>query len=236
MNSNTEFFANIAEQIAAHLKTVLGVRTLAGESVRLPEVEIQLRDSLRQIGAQALGKFLQSGLGTPAAEIECECGGWLQYQRRRPAVVLSVFGRVDYQRAYYAGCQCGQGKAPLDEQYGIEPGQVSAGLAKLLSLAGVELPFEHSAKWLKEFLLFDISENTIRQETQHMGVLQMAHETELVQHSQDLTYLQSRLRQPGEVPPRLYGLIDAGKVRIEPRGSAEKQGKTDRQPPVIPEA
>jgi len=111
MNSNTEFFANIAEQIAAHLKTVLGVRTLAGESVRLPEVEIQLRDSLRQIGAQALGKFLQSGLGTPAAEIECECGGWLQYQRRRPAVVLSVFGRVDYQRAYYAGCQCGQGKA-----------------------------------------------------------------------------------------------------------------------------
>lgn len=115
-------------------------------------------------------------------------------------MVLSVFGRVEYQRAYYAGCPCGQGKAPLDEQYGIEPGQVSAGLANLLSLAGVELPFEHSAKSLKEFLLFDISENTIRQETQRLGRLQMAQETELARQSQDLTYLQTRLRQPGEVP------------------------------------
>lgn len=227
MDSNIELFTNLAEQIAANLQQVFQGRAQAGEPVRLAEVEAHLRESLRQIGAQALGEFLQSGLGTPAAEIPCACGGTLQYQRRRTAIVLSVFGRVAYQRAYYAGCTCGQGKAPLDEHYGIEPGQVSAGLAKLLSLAGVELPFEHSAKWLKEFLLFDVSENTVRQETQQLGVLQMEREAELRQQSQDLTYLQTRLREKGEVPHRLYGLIDAGKVRIEPRDSAEKQTKTE---------
>jgi hypothetical protein len=39
-----------------------------------------------------------------------------------------VFGRLTYQRAYYAGCRCGQGQAPVDEQYGLEPGAMTSGL------------------------------------------------------------------------------------------------------------
>jgi hypothetical protein len=94
-------------------------------------------------------------------------------------------------------------------------------------VAGVELPFEHSAQWLKEFLLFEVSENTVRHETQQMGVLHIEREAELRQHSQDMAYLQTRLREKGPVPQRLYGLLDAGKVRIEPRDSTEKQAKTE---------
>ena len=227
MDSNIEVFTGIAKQIAAYLQARMEERQQAGEPIQISDVEAHLRESLRQIGAQALGEFLGSALGTPVAEVKCECGGTLRYQRRRTAVVLSVFGRVEYRRAYYAGCACGEGQAPLDEQYGIEPGQVSAGLAKLLSVAGVELPFEHSAKWLKEFLLFDVSENTVRQETQQMGRLQIDREIELSQQSQDVAYLQRRLRETGEVPKRLYGLMDAGKVRIEPRDLAAKQAKTE---------
>jgi hypothetical protein len=39
----------------------------------------------------------------------------------------------------------------------------------------------------------------------------------LIQQSQDEQYLQGRQRNPGRIAPRLYGSIDAAKVRIEPR-------------------
>ena len=227
MDSNIELITAIAHQVEAYLKQAVQQRQAAGEPVTLATQETELRECLRQTGAQALSEFLSSALGTPAATVPCACGETLHYQRRRSAVVVSVFGRVVYTRAYYAGCACGQGQAPVDEQYGIEPGQVSAGLAQLLSLAGVELPFEHSARWLKAFLLFDVSENTVRQETQQMGQLQIEREAALKHQSQDEAYLQTRLRATRSVPQRLYGLIDAGKVRIEPRDSAEKQGQPE---------
>jgi hypothetical protein len=154
---------------------------------------------------------------TPESEIDCPCGGKLHYQRRRTAQVISVFDRVSYTRAYYAGCICGKGKSPLDEQFGLEPGTVTAGLAALLALAGIEFSYDQSPKWLGDFLLFEVAQNTVRSETEKMGSLQQACESELIQNSQDEKYLQTRERDPGPIPPRLYGAMDAAKVRIEPR-------------------
>jgi hypothetical protein len=140
----------------------------------------------------------------------------------RSATVISVFGKVTYERAYYAGCSCKKGKAPLDEQFGLEPGAVTAGLAALLALAGIEFSYDESPKWLQAYLLFDISENTVRSETEQMGALQDKREAELVKQSQDEVYLQERQRHPGRVAARMYGSMDAAKVRIEPR---PKQGE-----------
>jgi hypothetical protein len=130
---------------------------------------------------------------------------------------------VTYHRAYYAGCACGQGYAPIDALYELHAGQVSAGLAELLTLAGVELAFEHSRRWLKGFLLFEVSENTIRGETQALGQVQTAHEKLLREQSHDPAWLQAHLRTTEPTPARLYGSLDAAKVRIEPRTEAEKQ-------------
>jgi hypothetical protein len=91
----------------------------------------------------------------------------------------------------------------------------------------VELAFEHSRRWLKGFLLFDVSENTIRHETQALGQEQAAHETRLREQSQDPTWLQDHLRTTASIPARLYGSLDAAKVRIEPRQLAEKQAATE---------
>ncbi len=135
----------------------------------------------------------------------------------RDAQVISVFDRVQYKRAYYAGCECKQGHAPLDEQFGLEPGKVTAGLAALLALTGIQHSFEESPKWLREYLLFEVAPNTFRSETEKLGKVQQEIEAELIQHSQAETYLQQRERHPGKIPQRLYGSIDAAKVRIEPR-------------------
>jgi hypothetical protein len=70
-------------------------------------------------------------------------------------------------------------------------------------------------------LLFEVSENSIRSETQQMGRLQQESEEQETQVSQDERALQARLRKEQQVPERLYGSLDAAKVRIEPRARKE---------------
>jgi len=218
MNYNIETINGLAQQLAEIFKVAVMEQPKAGAGTALiAEIENGMREALRQIGEQALGMFLSSMQATPDSEIDCPCGGKLHYQRMRPAQVISVFGPVTYERAYYAGCACKQGQAPLDEQFGLEPGAVTAGLAALLALAGIEFSYAGSPKWLEAFLLFAVSENTVRAETEKMGALQAQQEEELIQSSQDEAALQERQRHAGQVPPRLYGSMDAAKVRIEPR-------------------
>lgn len=218
MNYNTETIAEVAQKLAEMIKAEVLEKGKEEESAQtIAEIENGMREALRQIGNQAVGIVLSSLQKTPISEIPCKCGGKLKYQRMRSASVISVFGKTTYKRAYYAGCSCKQGKAPLDEQYGLKPGAVTSGLAVLLGLAGIEFSFDESPKWLQAFLLFDVAANTVRTETERMGVLQKEWEEELIQKSQDEVYLQERQRNPGPIVPRLYGSMDAAKVRIEPR-------------------
>ena len=215
MKYNIKSINNVAQELAKMIKA-----TIADEKDRQPliaEIETKMRVVLKQIGNQALGMVLNSMQATPSSELECPCGGKLKYQRMRPATLISVFGRVNYERAYYAGCKCKRGLAPVDKRFGLEPGAVTAGLAELLALTGVGHSFDESPKWLDAFLLFSVSENTVRSETEKMGALQAQIEEKMIQESQDEVYLQERQRNPGKVVSRLYGSMDAAKVRIEPR-------------------
>lgn len=116
MDSNTETITRIAQQVTEAFKAGLAQRLQAGVAApSMAEIENEMREVLRQIGAEALRLFLSTGQGTPSAERPCACGGTLRYQRTRPATVTTVFGKVIYERAYYAGCRCGHGHAPVDE-------------------------------------------------------------------------------------------------------------------------
>jgi hypothetical protein len=215
MNYNTKIVNEVAQVFAKMFVAV--IMGQIDEQILVGQIETGMREALKQIGQQALGTVLSSMQTTPLREIDCPCGGKLKYQRMREAKVISVFGEVRYKRAYYAGCKCKRGLSPLDKQFGLEPGAVTAGLAELLALTGVGHSFDESPKWLEAFLLFSVSENTVRSETEKMGALQAQIEEELIGKSQDETYLQERQRNPGRIAPRLYGSMDAAKVRIEPR-------------------
>lgn len=94
-----------------------------------------------------------------------------------------------------------------------------------MALSGIDKSFEEGQEWLKAFLLFEVSENTIRSETQVLGELQRKLEEEWIKEMQNEAALQKREQLVDEqVPDRLYGSIDAAKVRIEPRA---KQGKKE---------
>jgi hypothetical protein len=218
MNYNTEMVTQIAKAMAEMFKTAVNEqKQRSGKAPNIAEIETEMRQALRQIGEQALGVLLSSLQSTPVLEIPCKCGGTLQYQRMRPATLVSVFGKVRYERAYYAGCTCQQGQAPLDEQYGLEPGAVTAGLAALLSLAGIAFSYDESPRWINEYLLFAVAENTVRAQTEQMGALQAEQEQALMTQCQTEANLHERERHPERIVPRLYGSMDAAKVRTEPR-------------------
>ena len=111
MKYNTETINEMALLLAEMMKAAITAQQKSEEKTsRIDQIETGMRDVLRQVGNQALGKLLSSLESTPNAEITCECGGRLYYQRTREAKIISVFGKTMYTRAYYAGCTCKKGK------------------------------------------------------------------------------------------------------------------------------
>jgi hypothetical protein len=229
MEYNIEKINQIGKILAEVIEEAVQQRE--AESVRIGNIEMALRENLLAIGQSALKQILENVDGELEAEIECACGGKLKYQRRRAATIWSVFGKVVYKRAYYAGCACQNGCAPVDRRYGIEAGKVTAGLAHLIALSGIKESFDEGRKWLKEYLLFEVSENTIRSETQKMGELQRQADQALIKEMQDEKSLQKREQSQPVAPDILYGSIDAAtpalaggarEVRIEPHNPQEK--------------
>lgn len=224
-----EFSIEQLKPLAEALAQMIGNELKKEDRQTARGIEENLRQRLLELGQMTYGMILTNCDEAPERELVCECGGQLHYQRRRKAKVLSVFDWVTYERNYYAGCECGRGRAPLDEKLGLQPGQVTAGLAALIGLAGSELAFEYSSRWLEPFLLFRVSENTIRKETHRFGKLQSQREGQWIAQSQDTVDLQERLRTETERPQRLYGSIDGAHVRIEERQGREAEAEKWRE-------
>jgi hypothetical protein len=96
----------------------------------------------------------------------------------------------------------------LDKRLGISAGEVTAGLAELLALAGVEVAFEEASRFVERYLLFRVSDNTLRKETERFGELQADLEEQWKQQSQNETWLQERQQKIGRQAGRLYGSLD----------------------------
>jgi len=203
MEFSTEVVKKMAEIMVNEMERV------GMEQGGIRVVENGMRELLRTVGAEALGRYVERvDEANKEWAVPCACGGQLEYQCKRKAVVISVFGRVSYERRYHRCRECHQGLSPVDRRMGLEAGEVTAGLAELLALAGVEVAFEESADWLERFLLFRVSDNTIRHETELFGQLQAATEAQWKKQSQDEGWLQERLHRSGKQAGRLYGSLD----------------------------
>jgi hypothetical protein len=203
MKCSTEEVEAMAKIVVKEMKQM----GLVGEDIR--GVETGMREILRAVGAEALGQYLeQQDEEMQEEEVACSCGQEMGYQFKREATILSVFGRVRYRRRYHLCSACHAGRIPLDERMGMEAGQVTAGLAELLALAGVEIAFEEATHWLERFLLFRVSDNTLRKETEQFGKLQQEEEDKWQRNSQQAAWLQTRQREIRRQVGRLYGSLD----------------------------
>lgn len=212
MEFNTEWLANVTEFMVAELET----RLASQPEAKIAEIEGCMREMLQAAGNQALTQYLNSQEAAYVEpELPCACGETAVYHSHRTAKTLTVFGWVAYRRSYYTCSACHEGQAPLDQQLGLEPGQVSAGLAPLLALAGVNTSFGQSSQEIQRYLLLEVSENTIRKETQRFGQLAQAREEQWIAESQDAERYRERQRCVQQRPQRLYGTLDGAHAPLQ---------------------
>jgi len=206
-----KFSTKMIEKMAAMMsEELLGYAEELAASGGVMAIEEEMRQVLQQVGAKGLGQVLsrQDERKERKRELACKCGQQAKYQRKREAVVVSVFGRVSYWRGYYLCPACHRGQAPLDQELHLSAGEVTAGLGSLLALAGVEGSFEQGRRKIQRYLGIEVSDNTIRKETELFGRLQAAEEQEWKDKSQDAAYLQERVRQAVQLQERIYGSLD----------------------------
>ena len=217
MKFSTETLAQITALLISDFEGQLD-----GRSISIGILEQGLREALQSIGKESFGKLLtmqdQQSYGV---RHECTCGEQGRRVSFRAAKILSVFGWTEYRRSYYACANCNRRWYALDEDEKLRAGRVSDGMNRLLGIAGVTVSFEEAQRQVREYLLVDVSINTIRVETQRIGAMQLQQEREWLSQSQDLDYLQSRERQPAGLE-RVYGSIDGAFVPLAEGWKEEK--------------
>ena len=155
MEFSTKLTNQLAEAFAREFKEYLSDHP----DTRARKLERELRRMMHELGAACLEAALNAlDASYPEEEVPCACGGKAKYQFRRRAKILSVFGWVSYRRAYYVCPTCHQGRCPVDERFGLRPGQVSVALASLLALLGIQTAFEEASQLAEKLLLVKVSE------------------------------------------------------------------------------
>ena len=202
--------AQIGQLLAAELQRL-------GATGDITQIEQTLRVLLQQAGQAAVQQTLEHQDRQIAREPHT-LRAW-RVHSRRAATLWTSFGKVTYRRRYYyrrsaQGART-TGAALLDQRLRLQPGQVTPTLAGLLALMGVNAPFLKAARLVERFLLFPISENTLRKETERFGKLLQGLEQTWLAQSQDPHWLQTRQREGPPGSGRLYASIDGGMVPFE---------------------
>ena len=211
-----EFSTKVKKQVSEIMQGEIEGYLQEHPKTNMAELEQELREGIQGLGAKILSEAIMSQEEQyPVNELPCGCGEKASYVRKRRAKVISIFGKIEYQRHYYLCSGCHQGQYPLDRRLNLTAGEVSPGLASLLALAGAETAFEEGAALVERFIQVKVSDNTVRKETQRFGSLQANQEKQWKQQSEDDQALQERQQNVQHRPKRLYGSIDGVYVPID---------------------
>jgi len=202
------------EQVASLLAEELAEQLDGKQDVN--EMERRMRELVKEAAQVGMRHAIEQGEETcGSSEVNCRCGQKAQFVSKRSAVIWTVFGKVDYQRRYYLCSTCHQGQSPVDQKYGIEPGQTTPTLASLLGVLGVEVSFEEASRLAERFLLFRMSDNTVRKQTEGYGNAQAHVEQEWIEKAESEKALQVRQRHVDPQPGRIYASIDGAHVPLQ---------------------
>jgi hypothetical protein len=211
-----EFITYLQTELEAHLPQIIASYGEKMEAHSLSEMEVEIRQMCHELGGVIMKQCLEAQTPQyPADYVTCpSCGEVASYVRWREGMSITVFGRIHYRRPYYGCDHCHQGHYPLDEQLGIQPGQMSAEVVQLAALMGIQTSFATSRDLLARTALLELSANSIRKACQQVGQRVMQIETQQYEASQDLDQ-QRQHQRLADKPPRIYGSLDGFNVHID---------------------
>ena len=190
------------------------VKSQLDKDITLTGIEQTTRDVLQEVGRQTVEQVLETmNHSYPEPAVTCGCGDEAAYIRHRPARLHTIFGKLQVKRAYYLCPTCHQGMYPLDAELGLRPNALSAELARLAAMTGVQLPFGTGRDLLETLTLVSVSDQAMGKATRQVGEKVAEEEAMWQEKLKDETFLLQRQRERRR-PLRLYGTMDATKIHI----------------------
>jgi hypothetical protein len=230
-----DFITDLQQRMMQQLPELM--RQYEGDifATSLSEMETSVKQMTHELGNAILQEWLEAQEQKyPADEKSCpHCGEQAKYVRRRKGMSITLQGRVYYRRCYYLCESCQGGFYPLDQELGINSGEMSSEVIQLAALMGIEGSFGSSQDKLARTSLLELSPNSIRKATLKVGQVILEQEQVLLEHSHNLE-AQREQKRDTDKPQRLYGSIDGFMVLLEDGWHEMKAGawwttKTNRR-------
>lgn len=137
----------------------------------LEAIERAAQHTAAQIGLAALtGVVDWAGAQAPAHTACPNAGHPARLVARRTKTVRTLLGGIEMVRGYYHCRTCQHGFAPLDAQLGVVGTSLSPGLARACALAGAEMPYDTSRRFIATVTGLDLaSTSTLARTTRTQG-------------------------------------------------------------------
>jgi hypothetical protein len=142
-----------------------------GRAGVLEAIERAAQAAAAQIGLAALtGVVDWAGTRTPAHARCPDASHEARLVARRTKTVRTLLGSIQTTRGYYHCATCRRGFAPLDERLGVAGTSLSPGLARACALAGAEMPYDTSRRFIATVTGLDLtSTSTLARTTRAQG-------------------------------------------------------------------
>lgn len=146
---------------------------LAGRN--LPAIELEaLENAVRRSVLQIAGRFLERHLNSDLSDYtgpscQCRCGEQARYVDRRSKEFETILGAITLWRAYYHCSDCQQGFYPRDRMLGLESGNTSPGLSRMIGHVAARVSFDEGSTLLHELAGVDVSAKQVERIAERLG-------------------------------------------------------------------
>lgn len=143
-----------------------------------------LRSSLHQVGAVALGQWLQCRPpGPDERQQPCPCGQLALYRELRSRRILTALGEIEIRRPYYLCPHCHQGQFPFDVQLDVVNQNLSPGVRRMLAVVGAEAPFDQGREQMHLLAGLSVTTKAVERTAETVGADIAAGEQKQIQQA-----------------------------------------------------
>lgn len=156
-------------------------------SLDLEAIEMALRSALHQVGAVALGQWLQCEPPSPEQrKLLCPCGQVALYRELRSRRILTAVGEIELRRPYYLCSHCHRGQFPFDRQLDVVHQDLSPGVRRMLAVVGAEAPFDQGREQMQLLAGLTVTTKAVERTAEALGTDIGAREQQHIQQAMQL--------------------------------------------------
>ena len=163
-----------------------------------------------------------------------QCKRAMKSRGRRPSSVLTRFGRLLLHSKAYRCSRCKQRNNPLYDGLGLETGDLSGALARLVALLGVVVPYELAATLCYLFFGVTISPMAVWRAVQRLGEACERHSDEQVRRAGQLGPPCQEQPDKSEAPDVVVAGIDGCTLGMQVRSTRRRRKGKEELPPLPP--